>query len=371
MTVYQEKNKNKLTKDGRSWYFRCYYTDGYGNRKQKESKKFFMKKDALDAEREFLNSLEISVPTKKMTIYDLKNEYLEYKKQTVKITTIGRIKVFSKYFEIIDNVIINDFDIKTFEKWKKSINEINVSATYKNKIYTHLKALLKYAIRFHDFYKLETVLNKMEGFSNPNELKKEMKYFTYEEFKKFIIQEKDIKYKTFFEILYYCGLRKNEANALTWNDIDFEKNIIRINKSVALKIKGIKYKILPPKTNSSNRILPITVTLKESLLQLKHYYEKHYNFSKDWFVFGGVYPIGETSLCNHKNKCCDAAHLDRIRIHDFRHSCASLLINNGASISLVSKYLGHSNISTTLNVYTHFFKNEFEDIICLINNLDK
>lgn len=62
--------------------------------------------------------------------------------------------------------------------------------------------------------------------------------------------------------------------------------------------------------------------------------------------------------------------LKNIRIHDLRHSCASLLINQGVSISLVAKFLGHSNIATTLNTYTHLFKNEFDDIINIINKLE-
>lgn len=56
------------------------------------------------------------------------------------------------------------------------------------------------------------------------------------------------------------------------------------------------------------------------------------------------------------------ANLRKIRIHDFRHSCDSLLINQGSSITLVSKYLGHSNIDTTLNIYTQMYKNELENI---------
>ena len=65
------------------------------------------------------------------------------------------------------------------------------------------------------------------------------------------------------------------------------------------------------------------------------------------------------------------ANLKQIRIHDFRHSCASLLINSGVSIALVAKYLGHSNISTTLNTYTHMFKTEMEEITKIIENLKK
>ena len=63
------------------------------------------------------------------------------------------------------------------------------------------------------------------------------------------------------------------------------------------------------------------------------------------------------------------ARVKDIRIHDFRHSCASLLINKGASISLVSKYLGHSNISITLNTYTHMYKSELIEMTNILNNL--
>ena len=66
---------------------------------------------------------------------------------------------------------------------------------------------------------------------------------------------------------------------------------------------------------------------------------------------------------------CDKAKLRHIRIHNFRHSCASLLINEGASIALVSKYLVHSNISMTLNTYIYMYKSELESMTNILNNL--
>ena len=68
-----------------------------------------------------------------------------------------------------------------------------------------------------------------------------------------------------------------------------------------------------------------------------------------------------------KNNKCKEAGLKVIRIHDFRHSCASLLINNGADITLVAKYLGHSKIDETLNTYSPMFKNKLDNIIGLID----
>ena len=63
------------------------------------------------------------------------------------------------------------------------------------------------------------------------------------------------------------------------------------------------------------------------------------------------------------------AGLKQIRLHDFRHSCASLLINNGANIMIVAKYLGHTKIDETLNTYSHLFKSKMEDIVELMNQL--
>ena len=198
-----------------------------------------------------------------------------------------------------------------------------------------------------------------------------MDFYTLDEFKKFISNENDIKFKCLYETLYYCGLRKGEARALTWNDIDFENKELRVNKNV-VQIEGensYKYMITTPKTKSSIRILPISDTLLNHFKILLERDKHVYGFKKNWFVFGDDRPITNFQVRNRKNKLCKQAELKQIRIHDFRHSCASLLINNGANITIVAKYLGHTKIDETLNTYSHMFKNKLNDIVSTINNL--
>src|SRR5574344_1036174 len=96
-----------------------------------------------------------------------------------------------------------------------------------------------------------------------------MFFWDYEEFKKFIEQESELKYKCYFEMLYYCGLRKGEANDLNWKDINFEDKMVDINKNITLKITGEKFVILPPKTKGSTRKLPIPNVLANDLILLK------------------------------------------------------------------------------------------------------
>ncbi|MBQ7141361.1 MAG: tyrosine-type recombinase/integrase [Bacilli bacterium] len=82
-----------------------------------------------------------------------------------------------------------------------------------------------------------------------------------------------------------------------------------------------------------------------------------------YFVFGDINSIHPDVLRSHKNEYAKKAEVKEIRIHDFRHSCASLLINNGANIMIVAKYLGHAKIDETLNTYSHLFKNKMDDIV--------
>ena len=108
-------------------------------------------------------------------------------------------------------------------------------------------------------------LMKLVNVSRPTAIKykKEIDYFTLEEFKHFISFEVDLKFKCFFETLYFCGLRRGEASTLTWNDIDFVDEEIRINKTCITvgSESSSNYQLTSTKTKSSNRIPPIPSSL--------------------------------------------------------------------------------------------------------------
>lgn len=363
MAIYQDKKTKK-------WYYRVYYKDLQGNNKQKWSKNFNLKKEAQVAEMEFINKIKNNDYSSNITFKELWLNFLDFKKDKVKITSYESIKKKETYFTTLYNIKMVDYNISHFNQWKEEIIKKDFSTTYKNNIYKTLRAVFNYGIKYKNLLSLTSILDKMTNFTDPNELKKEMLFFTYEEFKKFIEQEKDLTYKTFFELLYFCGLRQGEALALTWNDINFDTGELTINKNLTTKLKGLKYKILSPKTKSSYRTLIIK---NDNLINdLKIMYEqatKMYDFTRNWFTFGNVNPLSTTTIQNHKNKNCKLAEVKQIRIHDFRHSCASLLINKGASITLIAKYLGHGDIATTLNTYSHMYKNELETIADSLKNL--
>ena len=105
------------------------------------------------------------------------------------------------------------------------------------------------------------------------------------------------------------------------------------------------------------------------LLELKKENKKNKNFTNDWFVIEGERFMPITNLMIRKNNNCKLAGLKQIRLHDFRHSCASLFISKGANVAVVSKYLGHAKIEETLNTYTHFFKSDLDRIVEMLDNL--
>lgn len=85
---------------------------------------------------------------------------------------------------------------------------------------------------------------------------------------------------------------------------------------------------------------------------------------------GDAFPISSNALADRKNANCEKAGVKQIRLHDFRHSCASLLINKGANIQVVAKYLGHTKIEETLKTYSHLFISTLDEIINVIDTLE-
>ena len=353
----------KWTKDGRKWNF-------HGKTKQYQSKLFKTKPEAQEAERIFLLELDKYRPDNNMTFRDLYLAFYNYQEDKVKETTLHTYKDRMRYMALLDNIKVKEFNLQHYEMWRKKILEYPLSNRTRNYIYKFLKTIMNFGTKWYGL-NFNQIYPKMTNFTNPNEIKKEMEFWTYEEFSKFISVEEDLTFKCLFKTLYFCGLRKGEARALNWNDIDFINGTIRINKGLSDNVNGKKYIITSPKTLTSNRTLPIPKELLNDLKELKEKVMEFTNYNDNWFVFGNAVPLGDDTIRRRKNNNCKEANVKEIRIHDFRHSCASLLINNGADITLVAKFLGHSKIDETLNTYSHMFKNKLNNIIGLIDNLNE
>ena len=385
MAVYQEKDKKGniiKTRDGRSWVFRVPYIKLNGIRDQKKSKRFMTKKIALEEERKFLNKVntkkQVDCDIKEMRFKDLYLSFYDFKKDIdkVKDTTFDTYIRRVPHLQSLDNIKVIDFNFKHFEMWKKEIDaKPNLCTQTKNDIFKFLKNILNYGSTWLNFNFTE-VYKKMSNFTDPNEAPREMDFYTYEEFKHFISFETDFKYICLFETLYYMGIRKGELRGLTWDKIDFIKGQLRINIQIPSKYGSKEYKFTSTKTKSSVRTLPIPNTLLGHLKTLFEEVKQYKNFSMKWFVFaskdyGYDFPIASKDMDVRNNYISKLAEIKRIRPHDFRHSCASLLINNGANVTMVAKYLGHTKVEETLNTYSHMFDSALDSVINLINDIEE
>lgn len=360
--------KRTPTKDGRQYVFLIKYKDIFGKQINYTSKKYMTKKEAeIEEARYKIKVSENKVTSSSVIFKDLYTEYREYRTRDMKIQTLLKMDSIFKHFEPIYNTKVNDFNINMYRQFRLFIEKNNYTAAYNNKIIGLLKRLIRYSGKY---YNTSTeILKFIDNFREVNIKKKEMQFFTYEEFQRFISVIDELDYKIFYEVLYYLGLRQGEATALTWNDIDFTKKEVSINKTLTTKLKGQLYTVSTPKTANSYRTLPIPNKLLTSLKILKDNAKKKKYFNEGWFVFGDELPFRETTIQVKKNKYCKLSGVKQIRIHDFRHSCASFLIQHGANIVLVSKYLGHAKISITLDTYTHLYKNELLEVSKLIDTL--
>ena len=366
-------NKAKTpTKDGKCWFFRVPYRDEFNAVKQYNSKKYATRAEAKEAELEYLNKLKenINVPMK-MTIEDLWNAFLEYQDDKVRISTKVGYKYRGKYLVPLYNIKCVDFNIMYFENWKKYMNnQPDMKDVSKNDILKVLKAVLHFGIKRYNF-NFNQVILLMEKFKNPEEKKSERQIYEYDEFMMFLSAEDDLRFRCLWETLYYCGLRIGEARGLQWKDINWENKTLWINKQVqSLDNYSSSYYVCNLKTASSNRILTMCDALYEDMKKYYDQISKYKNFNDDFFIFGndkGITPLAYKQAQRRKREIAQKAGIKEIRLHDFRHSCASFLVNNGAPVTMVSKYLGHSNSSETLNTYSHLFNTTSSEVINTIN----
>lgn len=180
--------------------------------------------------------------------------------------------------------------------------------------------------------------------------------------------------------LYY-GLRRSEIVGLKWSAVDFKRKIITINHTVTCASIDGKWQMFAkdrPKNKSSRRSLPLIPAIESYLLHLKERQERNQAlcgncYCQDYLEYVYRNDIGELVkpdyLTLHLQLIIKKHNLRRIRFHDLRHSCASLLLSNGISMKQIQEWLGHSNYSTTANIYAHLDSESKQASADAINSL--
>lgn len=372
MSVRQLK-ENKITKDGRSWVFIQYSKGLDGKRHQYQSQAYMTEEEAIQAEKIYLNKYKDVEVNPHMTFKGAYTIYYDYQKDKVKDSTLKTYRDRIVYMGLLDNVELVNLNWDLYQKWRAQMNKTNLCDRYKNDIQKFIKQVINFAEKQWDF-NLRKFYNKLEPFKTPGALKKEMDFYEPEEFFKFISVVDDLRYKCFFELLYYCGLRRSEARGLQWKHIDFKNKLLTVSQQVlnpSNSNASTEWYISSTKTEASNRTIPVPTTLLNDLSELKKTNEKFSKFKQTWFVLGDDVPMATGRMYFYRDKYAEKAGIRRIRLHDFRHSCASALISGAAPITAVSNFLGHSETTETLETYTHMFKKDLANVPKFFDTLEK
>ena len=372
MSVRQLK-ENKITKDGRSWVFIQYSKGLDGKRHQYQSQAYMTEDEAIQAEKAYLNKYKDVEVNPHMTFKEAYTIYYDYQKDKIKDSTLKTYRDRIKYMGLLDNVELVNLNWDLYQKWRAQMNKTNLCDRYKTDIQKFSKQVINFAEKQWDF-NLRKFYNKLEPFKTPGALKKEMDFYEPEEFFKFISVVDDLRYKCFFELLYYCGLRRSEARGLQWKHIDFNNKTLTVSQQVlnpSNSNASTEWYISSTKTEASNRTIPISTTLLNDLAELKKTNERLSKFKQTWFVLGDDVPMATGRMYFYRDKYAEKAGIRRIRLHDFRHSCASALISGAAPITAVSNFLGHSETTETLETYTHMFKKDLANVPKFFDTLEK
>lgn len=354
MPVYKDSKRN-------TWYVRITYHDLTGKKKEMWKRGFKTKGEASKWEIDNRNKRNLSLD---MTLNDFAEIYIDYMEKRIKFSTMEtkRNIIEKRILPYLGNKKVRDIDVKAVIEWQNEMMDYKnrrgnkFTKSYLKTLHNQLSAILNHAMRYYDLTKNPAAT--VGNMGNDKEVK--INFWTYDEYKKFseTMMEKPL-YFYLFEILYWCGIREGELLALVPTDFDFENKTLSITKTYH-RIKG-KEIITSPKTKKSIRKIAVPSFLIE---EIKDYLSMLYEPEKDQRLF----PVSKSNITLELAKGAKKAGVKRIRVHDIRHSHASLLIQQGYSAVAIADRLGHESIEITFK-YAHLFPTAQNDMASTLDSL--
>lgn len=343
MAIHQEKNK--------TYTVQVPYRDQNGKLHKKQKRGFVTKREAKKWEFETQQGINKNI----YTFNQMANLYYDSIDVT-KQTRLHREHYIKDYMSWFNDLDINKITKPMLHDWRSYIRDLSLSTATKNNIIICAKSVFKYAYETYGISNPSSVIKTLR--KKPSEIK-EMKVWTIDEFNTFISKVKNPVFHAFFRLLFWTGMRRGEALALFKSDVHNDKTIT-ITKSVRQWTDGIG----GTKNTSSVRRITVDEDTYQELLKIMD--------SDGDFLFGGTRTLPLETLRRYWNNAIIESGVKHIRIHDLRHSHASILLNNpNVSIPAVSKRLGHSSVATTMNIYTHVIEKANDKLNAYISDIAK
>lgn len=343
-----------------------------------------MASDYLDS---FKQEKKQNPDTIDITLNGLKEKYLNHLKGKIDDDTlIGTRNKLNHFCEIDEtkqvttfpNKKISELDKNIYEGWKCEIKKKTYkhgktdelyTIKYLNGIHNEICRMIDYAIT--EGYCRLNFARQAGQIGTPKEVKmsKIKKIYDTIDFEEFVrlleVSQDNLKYNTYFDLSFSRGPRAGEIRAFKIKDYNPQKKQLMVNHTMSKKNE-----LKEPKTASSKASIDLDDGLNEKILKLIEYWRQFDDFSEEWYLFNGPMPISSNALENAKNRYFEKAGINKhIRLHDFRHSCATWLFSIGVPVAIISKILRHANTNETIKTYIHLLNKDYTDELNRINNL--
>ena len=359
-----------LREKGGHYYAVLNYTDYQGNRKSKwiatgltvKGNKKRAEAILMDARRNFQEEAPPRMEAKTL-FADFLEQWLEITKDSIAVPTYASystlsnsviIPYFRKLGTTLEELAAKDIQQFYLEQRKR------VSGSTVIHYHAIIHKALKYAV------KLDLIAtNPADRVERPKKERYVASFYDADEVNALFQAARGTNLEIPILLGAFYGLRRSEVIGLKWDAIDFERNTITVQHTVtSCNVDGKNMLVAADrtKTKSSMRTLPLVPFMKERLLQQKKVQAENRklcgrSYVKDYLGYVCVNEIGAILKPNYIStsfpKLLENNGLRHIRFHDLRHSCASLMLANGVPMKQIQEWLGHSDFSTTANIYAH------------------
>lgn len=343
MEIKAYKKKNGTT----AYKFKAYIGKKNGKSQYAEKSGFKTKADARAALHSIQEEIDNPTPKNAMTFKEFYDEWLlVYEKGVQNSTYYKTTRAFEKHvLPVLGNTSLSDFTPLELQNFR---NDLSEKLKFARKLFGMVCKVFNHAVLLGYIQANPAAAVTSQGIKK--KVKEKKVFYDTDELRDFLgLVEKtnDIKKIALFRVLAFTGIRKGELLALEWKD--YRKSTLDINKAVSHSPVG--YETLPPKANS-NRLLSLDKKTCKILDAL------HQTYPKSTRIFesenGGM--LSPSKPRKWLLEIIKDKNIEPIRIHAFRHTHASLLFESGMSLKQVQYRLGHADLKTTMNIYTHITK---------------
>jgi integrase len=314
--------------------------------------------------------LNFKIPTSSVdgsiSFTDYMKEWLKSIKPNVELTTYisyeAQLKKICAYFG--DEIKLQDISAQNIQNfYTYAISECGVSANTVGHYHANINKALQHAVRMKVIPE-----NPAKNVEKPRIQKFVSTFYTVDEINALLAAAKGLSVELAIILASFYGLRRSEVAGLKWDAIDFNNKTITIKHTVVSVSLDGKYVLVAKdraKTKSSLRSLPLVASFEKYLLRLREQQNENRRLCGECYnsdYSGYIYVDKMGNLINPRTISANFRallrrnNLKKIRYHELRHSCASVLLANGVTMKEIQDWLGHSNFSTTANTYAHLDK---------------